>query len=103
MIDNKYFKRDYEEQYYIFDSRDIKKEEALEILKYDYSVCSYALTGKEVLTLLNNGLHDCENCHHYNSLITPTEGVFEQCMVNNRLWCPCNDYDPIETGGVLND
>lgn len=38
----------------------------------------------------------CENCHHFNSLIHWSEGEFQQCMRNNKLWRPCKDYDPIE-------
>lgn len=40
---------------------------------------------------------DCENCHHYNSLIDPVEGVFEQCKMKCKLHSfYCVEYDPIK-------
>ena len=41
-------------------------------------------------------INNCENCHHYNSLIHWEEGLFHQCMRGNKLWEKCNDYDAIE-------
>ena len=41
-------------------------------------------------------INNCENCHHYNSLIHWEEGLFHQCMRKNKLWEKCNDYDPIK-------
>ena len=40
-------------------------------------------------------INNCENCHHYNSLIHWEEGLFHQCMMGNKLWEKCNDYDAI--------
>ena len=42
-------------------------------------------------------MSNCENCHHYNTLIHWSEGVFEQCMMHNELNNEnCKDYDPIK-------
>ena len=41
-------------------------------------------------------INNCENCHHYNSLIHWEEGLFYQCMMGNKLWEKCNDYDAIK-------
>ena len=41
-------------------------------------------------------INNCENCHHYNSLIHWEEGLFHQCMMGNKLWEKCNDYDAIK-------
>ena len=43
-------------------------------------------------------INNCENCHHYNSLIHWEEGVFHQCLARNNLWEKCNDYDAIKEG-----
>lgn len=43
-----------------------------------------------------NKINNCENCHYYNSMIDWNEGVFHQCLMGNKLWLKCNDYDPIE-------
>ena len=41
-------------------------------------------------------INNCENCHHYNSLINWNEGIFHQCLLGNKLWVKCKDYDAIE-------
>ena len=43
-------------------------------------------------------INNCENCHHYNSLIDWNDGVFHQCLLGNKLWKKCNDYDAIKGG-----
>ena len=43
-----------------------------------------------------NEINNCENCHHYNSLIDWNEGIFHQCLLGNKLWVKCKDYDVIE-------
>ena len=45
----------------------------------------------------NNEVSQCDNCHHYNPLITPNEGVFEQCLMGRILHrAECIEYDPIK-------
>lgn len=54
MSENKrYFSIDYDEEYYIFDSNKISKEEVLEKSEYSYDVFGDSLMEKEVLDLLN--------------------------------------------------
>lgn len=54
MTENKrYFSIDYDEEYYIFDSTKISKEEVLEKAEYSYDVFGDSLMGNEVLDLLN--------------------------------------------------
>lgn len=56
------------------------------------------LSNYEVAQLLNrmNGdeiINDCENCLHFNELIHWEEGLFQQCMMGNKMWEKCNDYE----------
>lgn len=39
--------------------------------------------------------NDCENCHHFNTLIDWNEGLFYQCMRNNKLWEKCDDFEEV--------
>ena len=43
-----------------------------------------------------NRINDCENCHHFNTVINWSEGICYQCMIGNKLWEHCNDYDAIK-------
>lgn len=40
-------------------------------------------------------INDCEHCYHFNPLVHWNEGVFYQCMMSNKMWEKCNDYDKI--------
>lgn len=54
MTENKrYFSIDLDEEYYIFDSNKISKEEVLEKAEYSYDVFGDSLMEDEVLDLLN--------------------------------------------------
>lgn len=54
MIENKrYFSIDYDEEYYIFDSTKISKEEVLEKAEYSYDVFGDSLNSDEICDLLN--------------------------------------------------
>ncbi len=60
-----------------------------------YMVCNMV---NKIVRQVNPDLriNNCENCHHYNSLIDWEEGVFHRCMSGNNLWEICKDYDAIE-------
>ena len=49
----RYFKREWEESYYIFDSETITEKEVDGAIEYDNEVFSQSMTGKEVLDRLN--------------------------------------------------
>ncbi len=54
MTEKRYYKRDYEELYYIIDSNTISEEEFDEKIEYDgYTAFEDSLTGKEIVDLLN--------------------------------------------------
>lgn len=53
MTEKRYFSIDYDEEYYIFDSTKISKEEVLEKAEYSYDVFGDSLMENEVLDLLN--------------------------------------------------
>ena len=41
-------------------------------------------------------INDCEHCYHFNPLIHWGEGEFYQCMLHNKLWVKCDDFEAIE-------
>ena len=49
----RYFKREWEEEYYIFDSTEISEERIDEWIEYDYNVFASAMTGDTVVNRLN--------------------------------------------------
>ena len=53
MTEKRYFSVDYDEEYYIFDSTKISKEEVLEKAEYSYDVFGDSLMEDEVVNLLN--------------------------------------------------
>ena len=54
MTEKRYYKRDYEELYYIIDSNTISEEEFDEKMEYDgYTAFEDSLTGEEIVDLLN--------------------------------------------------
>ena len=68
-----------------------KKLEEISILK------KYDESQDKIYTKNNNEVSQCDNCHHYNPLITPNEGVFEQCLMGRILHrARCIEYDPIK-------
>lgn len=59
----------------------------------------FAYSVDEIVEVLNNKdveTNNCENCHHYNSLIDWNDGVFHQCLLGNKMWEKCDDYDAIK-------
>lgn len=54
MTEKRYYEKDYDELYYIFDSKTLTEKEFEEKVEYDgYNVFADSLTSKEVLDLLN--------------------------------------------------
>lgn len=54
MTEKRYYKKDWEESYYIFDSNTISEDEFEERVEYEgYDVFADSLTSKEVIDLLN--------------------------------------------------
>lgn len=53
MIEKRYFKREGEEEYYIFDSTHISEEKVDEELEYTYNVFADSMQGDEVVNRLN--------------------------------------------------
>ena len=54
MSEKRYYKKEYEEEYYIFDSNTLSEKEFEKKVEYDgYDVFADSLTSKEVLDLLN--------------------------------------------------
>ena len=67
MTEKRYYKKEYEEEYYIFDSNTLTEKEFEKKVEYDgYSVFADSLTPEEVLDLLNENeelkqqLSDCK-------------------------------------------
>lgn len=79
MTENRYYEKNYEESYYIFDSKTLSEKEFEEKVEYDgYTVFEDSLTPEEVIDLLNeNEELKKENEElkqkHYNELME--EGV----------------------------
>lgn len=54
MTGNRYYKKDWEESYYIFDSKTLPESEFEERVEYEvYDVFGDSLTGSEIIDLLN--------------------------------------------------
>ena len=54
MTENRYYKKDWEESYYIFDSKTLPESEFEERVEYEgYDVFADSLTGSEIIDLLN--------------------------------------------------
>ena len=52
-MNDRYFKKEWEESYYIFDSETITEKEVDESIEYDYTVFSMSMTGDEIVDRLN--------------------------------------------------
>jgi hypothetical protein len=50
----RYFMKEYDEEYYIFDSEKISREKVDSEAEYSYNVFSEAMTGEQILERLNN-------------------------------------------------
>lgn len=73
--DKRYYEKNYDELYYIFDSKTLSEKEFEEKVEYDgYSVFADSLTSKEVLDLLNENEKLKEEKYAYLGEITLYEG-----------------------------
>lgn len=75
MTEKRYYEKNYEEQYYIFDSKTLTEKEFEEKIEYDdYDLFADSLTPKEVLDLLNENEKLKEEKYAYLGEITLYEG-----------------------------
>ena len=82
MTEKRYFSIDYDEEYYIFDSTKISKEEVLEKAEYSYDVFGDSLMENEVIDLLNENEQlkkDVEFWKQVASQYSNELNVFEHC------------------------
>ena len=82
MTEKRYFSIDYDEEYYIFDSTKISKEEVLEKAEYSYDVFGDSLMENEVIDLLNENEQlkkDVEFWKQLASQYSNELNVFEHC------------------------
>ena len=82
MTEKRYFSIDYDEEYYIFDSTKISKEEVLEKAEYSYDVFGDSLMENEVIDLLNENEQlkkDVELWKQVASQYSNELNVFEHC------------------------
>lgn len=65
MTEKRYFKREWEEEYYIFDSYTISEKEFDEKVEYeDYQAFADSMTGEEVIDRLNKYNKEYLDCHN---------------------------------------
>lgn len=75
MSEKRYYKKEYEEEYYIFDSNTLTEKEFEKKVEYDgYSVFADSLTPKEILDLLNENEKLKEEKYAYLGEITLYKG-----------------------------
>lgn len=72
MTEKRYFSIDYDEEYYIFDSTKISKEEVLEKAEYSYDVFGDSLMENEVLDLLNEQDNRIKELESENKMLKTT-------------------------------
>lgn len=71
MTEKRYYKKEYEEEYYIFDSNTLTEKEFEKKIEYDgYTVFADSLTSKEILDLLNENEELKEDKYAYLGEIT---------------------------------
>lgn len=66
MTEKRYFKKEYEEQYFIFDSTTINEETISEFEEIDIRLFADSLTGDEVVNLLNELSKENQKLKKYN-------------------------------------
>lgn len=75
MSEKRYYKKEYEEEYYIFDSNTLTEKEFEKKVEYDgYDVFADSLTPKEIVDLLNENEKLKEEKYAYLGEITLYEG-----------------------------
>ena len=73
--------------YYVLDYGYLCHECGKELIN-QYLVSDTKLNEKQVI-------NDCEHCYHFNPLIWD-EGEFYQCMLHNKLWVKCDDFEVVQ-------
>ena len=74
MTGNRYYKKDWEESYYIFDSNTISEDEFEERVEYGgYDVFADSLTGSEIIGLLNENEQLKEEIKDLNDILARYE------------------------------
>lgn len=77
MTEKRYYEKNYEEQYYIFDSNTLTEKEFEEKIEYDdYDLFADSLTSKEVVDLLNEN----ERLKKENEALKDTIEAMEEMM-----------------------
>jgi len=98
MIEKRYYEKNYEESYYIFDSKNLPESEFEERVEYEgYDVFADSLTGSEIIDLLNENeqltkelkvyrkLANCKNCEHHSYDWFDDGDEFEVCDKGNDV------------------
>ena len=57
---------------------------------------------KEIEETLESDINDCDFCIHHNPLMHFGEGLFYQCMMGNKMWKKCTDFEFVEQTPVRN-
>lgn len=94
MTEKKYYKRDFEELYYIIDSEKVSEKEFDEKVMYDgYSAFEDSLTGEEIVDLLNENdqlkkeLEDCQiKKQNIKDLLMNAEPIVEQKKLQKIIY-----------------
>ena len=78
MTENRYYKKDWGESYYIFDSKTLPESEFEERVEYEgYDVFADSLIGNEIIDLLNE-----------NEQLKSDKELFAECICNlSNLLC----------------
>lgn len=75
MTEKRYFSIDYDEEYYIFDSTKISKEEVLEKAEHSYDVFGESLMEDDVVNLLNENEQLKKELDSYKPIIFESEST----------------------------
>lgn len=69
MTEKRYFKKEWEEEYYIFDSTKISEERIDEWIEYDYNVFAVSMQGDEVVDKLNEQEEEIQRLKWSNKIL----------------------------------
>lgn len=86
MTEKRYFSIDYDEEYYIFDSTKISKEEVLEKAEYSYDVFGDSLMENEVLDLLNENEQLKKDIEYLDEKIKENEWHWNTIDEDRDVW-----------------
>ena len=87
MSEKRYYKKEYEEEYYIFDSKTLSEKEFEKKVEYDgYDVFADSLTPEEIIDLLNEN----EKLKKENSQLKQ-----EKKELNGRYWVYVKELEKV--------